>query len=96
MKEAPSQLTSESSSYCIVKEDQVGGLFQFSESEPENVESRSTTKDNVIRKMYSTGQKEAVAKYARFHGIRTASYHFRVHHKNVSRSKWPKLKIPPA
>ena len=58
-----------------------------SESELEKVSStsRSTTKDKVIRKMYSVGQKKAVAEYARFHGIRAASRHFGVHHKNVSR-----------
>ena len=31
--------------------------------------------------------KKVVAAYARFHGVRVASRHFRVHHKNVSRRK---------
>ena len=33
--------------------------------------------------MYSKGQKSAVAHYARHHGIRAASRHYGVHHKNV-------------
>ena len=62
-----------------------------SESELEKVSSRSTTKDKVIRKIHSVGQKKAVTEYARFHGIRAASRHFGVHHKNVSR--WKKKQV---
>ena len=35
--------------------------------------------------MYSRKQKSAVALYARHHGIRAATRHFGVHHKNVQR-----------
>ena len=68
-----------------------------SESELEEVSSRSTTKYKVIHKMYSKGQKKAVAEYARFHGIHAASRHFGVHHKNVSiwrKNQLTKLLIP--
>ena len=41
--------------------------------------------------MYSIAQKKKVAYYTRHHGIRKASRHFRVHHKNVQR--WVKNQV---
>ena len=62
-----------------------------SDSEKENASSTATPKDEVIQKMYSKGQKNKVAEYARFHSIRATSHHFGVHHKNVAR--WKKKQV---
>ena len=41
--------------------------------------------------MYSRGQKNKVALFARHHGIRKAAMHYGVHHKNVQR--WVKIQV---
>ena len=54
-----------------------------SQEEPTDECNESTTNKKKIHRMYSTKQKKKVAYYARHHGIRKASRHFGVHHKNV-------------
>ncbi len=61
-----------------------------SESEGPETESECTKKKSIHR-MYSQGQKSKVANYARHHGIRKASRHFGIHHRNVQR--WVKSQV---
>ena len=49
------------------------------------MQQRSGVSRKKIHRMYSKGQKSAVAHYARHHGIRAASRQYGVHHKNVQR-----------
>ena len=44
-----------------------------------------SSKCRTIHKMYSRGQKNKIAYYARHHGIRAAVRHYGVHHRNVQR-----------
>ena len=39
----------------------------------------------VIRTRYSATQKKKIAEYARFHGCRAATRHFKIHHRNAER-----------
>ena len=65
--------------------------MDYSSSESEAEAEKVCTNKKAIRKIYSLGQKKKVADYARFHGVRAASRHFGVHHKNVSR--WMKNRV---
>ncbi len=47
--------------------------------------------NKTIRSRYSSAQKKKVAQYARFHGGRAASRHYKIHHKNVQR--WLKSEL---
>lgn len=67
-------------------------LVDYSSSDSERDEPEPTKpRQSVIRRMYSMQQKEKVAEYARFHGIRAAARNFDIHHKNVSR--WMKNQV---
>ena len=44
-----------------------------------------SSKCRTIHRMYSRGQKNKIAYYARQHGIRAAARHYGVHHRNVQR-----------
>ena len=54
-----------------------------SEEPGEASKCSSTPKKKCIHRMYSRGQKDKVAYYARHHGVRRAARHYGVHHKNV-------------
>ena len=52
---------------------------------PDGPSTEEASGSSLIRARYSAAQKKKVAQYARFHGGRTASKHFNIHHKNVQR-----------
>lgn len=61
------------------------------ESDPRPCTSASITGKRRIHKMYSRGQKNKVACYARHHGVRAAGRRYGVAHKNVQR--WMKTQL---
>ena len=59
---------------------QLAKLVPYSSSEDEESSSEcNTTKKKCIHRMYTRGQKNKVAYYARHHGNRKASRHFGIH-----------------
>ena len=66
-------------------------LVDYTSSSQEEPSDERDEPATSMHRMYSVEQKKKVAYYTRHHGIRKASRHFGVHHKNVQR--WVKNQV---